>query len=128
MKRIILRKIISAIFSSVILSYFLVLIYGSSSFVVYFTIFCIGYLIIGVPCSIAAELISLRIKGNILGLLMGGIIHLIFAGMVIFWLALNDLEGFPSLMKYSGGIVYTVIVAAMGLWLIDTIFKHILRK
>lgn len=127
MKGMIVRKFMSAVFTAVILSYLFVLIDGHSSFIVYFTIFCAGYLIVGVPCSIVAELVNAKIKGNILGLVIGGIIHLIFAGIVIFWLSFDDPGGFSSLMNHAEGIVYAVIMAAIGLWLTDILFKHLLR-
>ncbi|WP_171649547.1 hypothetical protein [Paenibacillus phytorum] len=104
---------------AVILSYSLVLMHGYAPFFIYFMYSAIGYSIIGIPCSIIADIIVLKIKGKTLGTLAGLSLHLIFAGIIVYLFT----HGEP--FKFDNILVYSVIVAAAGLWLSDSILKQV---
>jgi hypothetical protein len=106
-----------------ILSYICVFIHGYAPFFIYFMYFGIGYLIIGIPCSIISDMIIFRMKGTIFCMIMGFTLHLIFAGIVVYLISLAESDGF--LFKYASVLVYSVFVAATGLWLFDSILKKI---
>ena len=85
----------------------------------------VGCLIIGIPCSLITDMIILKMKVNkiMLGMLTGLALHLIFAVIILYMVFLTESEGFPFLTKYASVFVYSVFIAATGLWLIDIIFK-----
>lgn len=56
---------------------------------------------------------------------MGLASHLIFAVIILYLFSLTESEGILFLFKYASVFVYSVFIAATGLWLIDTIFKKI---
>ncbi|MEC0227052.1 hypothetical protein [Paenibacillus alba] len=116
----IVRKIISSIIMSLFLSLVLLLIHGYTSFFVYFIYAAIGSLIIGVPFSIVTDLILSKKKMSISYLLMGLILHLVFAGIiVILFIFVESDDVYPNVL------VNSVFGAAAGLWLVDSILKGI---
>lgn len=127
MKIDISRKIISSIITTVILSLILVEFHGYAPFFIYFMYSFIGCLIIGVPCSLITDMIILKMKviKKMMGMLMGLASHLIFAVIILYLFSLTESEGFLFLFKYASVFVYSVFIVAIGLWLIDTIFKKI---
>lgn len=113
------RKMFSSILMAVILSIVLVRFHGYAPFSIYFLYCVFGCLFIGLPCSVISDIIVLRIKGTIFGVLLGLTFHLIFAGIIVYLFSINE----P--VKYARSLVYSVFVAAAGLWLIDSILKKI---
>jgi hypothetical protein len=114
------RKLLSSILMAAILSIILVRFHGYAPFSIYFMYIAIGYLIIGLPCSVISDIIVLKVKGTILGMLVGLSLHLLSAGIVVYLFSLSEPE-----IKYASVLVYSVVIASAGLWLVDTIFKQI---
>jgi len=121
------RKIISSIISAVILSLILVLFHAYAPFFIYFLYSFIGCLLIGIPCSLITDMIIIKMKINktMLGMLTGLVLHLICAGIILYLFSLTETEGFLFLIEYASAFVYSVFIAATGLWLVDTILKKI---
>jgi hypothetical protein len=115
------RKIISSVLSAIILSFFLEFVHGYASLSVYFMYIVIGYSLIGIPCSIITDVITFKLKGTISYLLLGLFLHLLFAGIVAYLISLSGPEGFH--LSYASVFVYSVFLAAAGLWLVDIILK-----
>jgi len=128
MKVMIQRKLISGLFTAVSSSYIFMFIDGRSSYIIYFSIFAIGCLIIGVPCSVIAELIASKVKTKIPSLLVSGAIHFIFAGIIIILLIFDEQGGLAFFINYSNGVAIAVVMAAIGMWVIDAIFMSLLSK
>lgn len=114
------RKLISCVLMAAILSIILVRFHGYATFSIYFLYTAIGYLIIGLPCSVILDIIVLKVKGKILGMLVGLSLHLLCAKIVVYLYSLSEPE-----FKYAGVLGYSVFIASAGLWLVDTIFKQI---
>ncbi|UKS25535.1 hypothetical protein LOZ80_28700 [Paenibacillus sp. HWE-109] len=116
----IVRKVISGILMSLILSLVLLLIHGYTSFFVYFIYFLIGTFVIGVPFSIVTDLILSKKKMSISYLLQGLVLHLVFAGIIVFLLTFTESDD-----MYPNVLINSVFGAAVGLWLVDSFLKKI---
>ncbi|OZB89969.1 hypothetical protein CJP46_35980 [Paenibacillus sp. XY044] len=99
-----------------ILSIILFRFHGYATFSIYFLYTAIGYLIIGLPCSVISDIIVSNVKRKILGMLVGLSLHLLCAEIVVYL--------YPE-FKYAGVLGYSVFIASVGIWLVDTIFKQI---
>src|SRR5690606_41982580 len=95
MKIGILRKFISSMITAVILSIILVFFHGYAPFLVYFMYSAIGCLIIGMPCSILAEFIVMRVKQSILRLSIGLALHLFEAEIIVLMISFNAHDSCP---------------------------------
>lgn len=123
MKIGILRKFISSMITAVILSIILVFVHGYAPFLVYFMYSAIGCLIIGMPCSILAEFIVMRVKQSVLRLSIGLALHLFPAGIIVLLLSFDEPGGIMVVLKYGNIFVYSIITAATVLWLVDAVLK-----
>jgi hypothetical protein len=121
-KRRILRKVISSVLSSIILSFTLVFIHGYASVFVYFMYFAIGSIIIGVPCSIVTDILISKMRGTITSFLVGLILHLLFAGVIVYFFAFAE---FNDPATYADVLGFSVLAASVGLWMVDSILKKI---
>lgn len=86
----ILRKVLSSLLISFILSLILVFFHGYTTFFVYFMYFAIGSFFIGVPCSITADILISKMRGIISSLLVGLTVHLLFAGIIVYFFAFAE--------------------------------------
>ncbi|MFS0725536.1 hypothetical protein [Paenibacillus sp. 1P07SE] len=116
------RKMLSALISSMVLS-FLFTIFGYESpqlsEFIFIYMYAAGYsILIGVPCSMISDIIIHKINGTFIRHIMGLTIHLFFAGLVTYWFFQAD----ETLM--GNYFMYAVFIAAIGLWLIDSILRR----
>ncbi|MDC3418486.1 hypothetical protein [Aquibacillus salsiterrae] len=119
---VVLRKIISGILSSAILSLLLVFIHGYTSFIIYFVYFSLGTLVIGLPISIITDLVIFKIKGALKYLFIGLILHLVFASFIVYLFSFAESGNF---LTYSNDLVYSIFAAAVVLWVVEGILKKI---
>jgi lipopolysaccharide export LptBFGC system permease protein LptF len=84
--------------------------------------FSVGSLIIGVPFSIVTDLILSKKKKSINYLLMGLILHLVFAGIIVFLFTFTESD---DILIFSNVLINSVFGAAAGLWLVDSFLKKI---
>lgn len=121
--KIIGRKVLSALISSIVLSLFLAILgYDSPqlSDFIFIYLYAAGFsLLIGVPFSMISDIIINKFKGTFNHHIMGLAIHLIVAGLVSYWFFQAD----DTLM--GNYFIYAVFTAAIGLWLIDSILRKI---
>lgn len=112
-KRYLGRKVISCVVSSLVLSFLLVVIHGYAPFFIYFIYFIIGSIVVGIPCSIAIDLLVDKIKWK-LSYLVGLALHLIVAAVIVFFVYSQNFNI----------LVLSVYAAAAGLWLADNILRR----